>query len=302
MRRRSDLPVAVEEQAVQPGSSKNATPRGEEPSGAAVASGEISLVGRRLAALARNCAIAVLVLAVIVGIWDAVTVIWAMPADVLPPPLLVARTLWDNGGVLASNTKETAIEMLVGFLLAGGIGVLIGALIARTGHVARAARTGVLWAQLVPKVAIGPLFVAWFGIGYSPKFVFVFLMCFFPVAINSAAGFSSLPADVRDLSHILNMSRLTRLRRLELPWALPQILTGLKISASFAVVAALVYEFVGSDAGLGYVINTSQGNLNMALAFAAFVVVTALGMLLYGAVALAETLLIPWHVSKRSPN
>lgn len=245
-------------------------------------------------------AISATIFVTILLLWEVIVVIFNMPRAILPSPAYVGKTMIKNFTYLRQNSIPTILESVVGYSAAVVLSVPLGYLLSRPGRLSTALNTGVLSMQIFPKIAVAPLFVVWFGFGYFPKFLFVFILGFFPITLSSAAGFSSAPTEVRDLGKVLGLSRWEQIRKLYWPGALPQIFTGMKISAAFAITAAIVYEFVGANAGLGYIIDASQANIDTPLAFAAVIFVTVLGFLFYGIVALMEMLAIPWHVSRRS--
>lgn len=239
------------------------------------------------------------VLVAILVVWELIVALFSMPVAILPSPIEVAKTGWDSRGYLWTNAVPTILESVVGYTFAVVIAVPVGLLLSRPGRIATALNTGVLSMQIFPKVAIAPLLIIWFGFGYFPKFLFVFLLGFFPVAISSSSGFASVPSALRDLGRVLGLGRWDLIRKLYGPHALPQIFTGMKISAAFAMTAAIVYEFVGANSGLGYVITAAQANIRTPLMFAALLAVTVLGFMIYGAVVAIEAVSIPWHISRR---
>ena len=249
--------------------------------------------------LLTRTAITLGVLVVIVLLWWAIVEVFSLPATELPPPSSVWRDLHDNWSVIWTQATPTIIESVAGYAISAALGVPLGYVISRPGPVARSLNTGAVALQIFPKVAVAPLFLVWFGFGYAPRILFIVLMSFFPIALNAAAGFASVPLDLQDLGSIVGMGPLARLRHLQGPWALPQIFTGLKIAASFAVIAALVSEFSGGTQGLGVLIVQLEANLNISLMFAAIIVVTVLGFVFYGLVSVLEMIAIPWHVSRR---
>ncbi len=240
-----------------------------------------------------------LALAFLIVVWQLLIVTLHMSPGVLPPPGAVLQSLLEQGGFLLNSASSTALNALTGLAISIALGIPLGWVLAQPSRVQSALGTITLAAQIFPKIALAPLFVVWLGFGPLPKVIYIFWLGFFPVMVNAAAGFSSIPTDLRDLASILKMSRLQRLWNLELPFALPSIFTGVKISASFAMTAAIVYEFVGSSTGIGYTILQTQINLNTKLMFAGFFVVALIGFVLYGIVAGLERFAIPWHVSRR---
>jgi NitT/TauT family transport system permease protein len=151
----------------------------------------------------------------------------------------------------------------------------------------------------VPKIVFAPIFVTWFGFGFLPKILIVFLVCFFPILLNGILAFTSLPVELERFCRSTGAGGWRTFRRMRLPAALPQLFVGLKGAAVNATVGATIAEWIGGDAGLGYYIQIAAGELRMDLAFAIIVMLAALGLLLFGLVALAERWLVPWHVSQR---
>jgi NitT/TauT family transport system permease protein len=146
----------------------------------------------------------------------------------------------------------------------------------------------------LPKVAIAPLFLIWMGYGIFPNMLMGALIGFFPVVINTAVGLSQVEADMLDLGRVFNAPKWKIFVKIRIPNALPYILSALKITATAAVVGAIVGEFVASQKGLGYIITTTQSSMNTSVAFAALIWISVVGLLLYGAVVLLARLWAPW--------
>ncbi|MTD58004.1 ABC transporter permease [Amycolatopsis pithecellobii] len=237
--------------------------------------------------------------AVPIVIWLLVIRLFDVSSGLLPSPDVLAQALWDNFSALMLNTYPTVVETGVGYALAVVIGIPLGWVLARPGIISGTINTMVLTAQIIPKVALAPLLIVWFGFGYTPRITLVFLVTFFPIVVNAASGFRSVPTAVRDLGQVLGMGPWTRLRELEGPSALPSIFAGLKIASTFALIGAIVSEFISAASGLGFIIFQTQQSLNTPLLFAAVVVISVFGLVFYGLVALFERVAIPWHVSQR---
>jgi NitT/TauT family transport system permease protein len=156
-----------------------------------------------------------------------------------------------------------------------------------------------VFSQSVPKIAIAPLFVVWFGFGIIPKVISAFLLGFFPVVVSAVQGFKSVDPDMVDLARAMQGSRFAVFRAVNLPHAMPAIFAGLKVSVTLAVVGAVVGEFVGSNSGIGYVLQRSIGTFDLPTMFAALVILALLGVVLFWLVDRIERLVIPWHVSQR---
>jgi NitT/TauT family transport system permease protein len=241
----------------------------------------------------------VLFTVVAVLIWAAIVKVFAIPVAELPTPAATWDSLTANASELLSNAGPTVSEALVGYALAIVVGIPLGYAISRRGPVAAGLRQAVLATQIFPKVAIAPLLTVLLGFGELPKYLFIFLLGIFPIAMNTAAGFASVPLELNELGAVTGFNALARLWRLQLPWSLPQIFTGLKLSATFVLTGALVYEFVSGQEGLGVLILRAQNDVDAPLMISALVVVGIVGFLLYGIIAALEAIAIPWHISRR---
>jgi NitT/TauT family transport system permease protein len=238
-------------------------------------------------------------LVIAVLIWQAVAVWGGFAPYVLPKPTLVSQTIQLRSSLLFSNTWVTLEEVALGFSLAVLTGIPLALLIARFPRLNDLLTPLLVGLQIVPKIAIAPLFVVWFGFGISPKVLMTLLIAFFPILINSLTGFTSETPAMRDLAKIMGLSAWAHFRKVQLPNALPTIFSGLKVGLTFAVIGAIVGEFVGAKNGLGYVLVLANGNLDTALIFASIVFITVLGLVLYAIVASIEVVSMPWHVSRR---
>jgi len=219
---------------------------------------------------------------------------------VLPGPWEVAKELVSERSTLIANLKPTAYETVVGFLIALAAGVLVGVVLGNSRFLQSIFMPFIVVFQLVPKVALAPLFIVWFGFGNQPKILLTVLISFFPIVINAFAGVQSMTSEQRELAALLRFSRWKTFRHIQARVALPALFNGLKVAITLAVIGAVVAEFVAADRGLGYLLVVTQTNLNTPLMFAAVVLLTAFGAVLYALVVLAERLAIPWHVSRRA--
>jgi len=231
-----------------------------------------------------------LLLAALLAGWEAWCRLGGLSALVLPPPSAVFATLWSEiaTGRLWPHLAVTAAEMALGLAIGAAVGLAIGILLAEVPALSRLLRPYVLASQLVPKLALGPLFIIWFGFGMTPTVVITALICFFPLMENTLTGVSEVDSSKRELFRMLGASRLQTLLRLKLPAALPVIMAGLRVAVVLALVGAVVGEFIGGRIGLGASIIAAQSVMDSSLIFALFIVITALGVLLYEAVRLLE--------------
>lgn len=247
---------------------------------------------------ARNWHPVVFVAAVLV-IWWVVTALGMVPPFIIPSPEDTWLTFADNAPYLLQNTWVTLYETLIGFIIAVVIGLLVAVVMVYSRGVEQTLYPVILFAQVVPKIAIAPLFVVWLGFGMAPKILVAVLMAFFPVVISGLAGLRTVDPEILQLTSTMGASRFKTFLKVRLPAALPELLSGLKVAATLAVTGAVVGEFVGSNEGLGYVILQANGNLDTAMLFAALIIMSIMGVVLFGAIQIAERFLIPWHASKR---
>jgi NitT/TauT family transport system permease protein len=158
----------------------------------------------------------------------------------------------------------------------------------------------ILFAQVIPKIAIAPLFVVWLGFGLEPKIWVAVLMAFFPIVVSGMAGLRSVDPEILELTSTMGANPFKTFLKVRLPASLPQLFSGLKVAATLAVTGAVVGEFVGANEGLGYVILQANGNIDTAMLFAALIIMSLLGILLFAIIQIAEWFLVPWQASRRT--
>jgi NitT/TauT family transport system permease protein len=236
---------------------------------------------------------------VFLAIWEAGVRLLNVPAYLMPPPTAVARVFVNEFSRLAYHGWVTTYEMLLGYALAVGIALPLAIAITASQRFDRFITPQMLFFQVVPKVAIAPLFLVWFGVGVTPKVLVAFLISFFPIVIDAAVGLRSMSAEMRDLARSMGASRWQVFAQFRLPTSLPYLFSGLKVAATLAVAGAVVGEFVGADKGLGYLLLVTNSNMETALMFATIVALTIIGLVFFYAVEFLEKLLIPWHVTHR---
>jgi NitT/TauT family transport system permease protein len=200
-------------------------------------------------------------------------------------------------GFFSEHVSLTLREILLGYACGAALGTTLGIVITRSRLMETVLEPFILASQMVPKLALAPLLVVWFGFGTTPRLIVVALITFFPLLINTILGIRSADADQHDLFRSIQASRRETFFKLELPGALPAIFGGLKVSIVFAVVGATVAEFIGGSQGLGAMIIASMGTYNVSQMFAILAVITVLGMLLYALLLAVERRFIGWHES-----
>src|SRR5689334_11209742 len=240
-----------------------------------------------------------LFLFLLVVVWDLAIRIFQIPPYQVPAPKDVVITLWQEWPMLLEQSVPTTVATIEGFLLSAAFGIPVAMMIAGSRTVESYIYPLLVFSQSIPKIAVAPLFVVWFGFGMLPKVLSAFLLGFFPVVVSAVQGFKSVEPDMLDLARAMEASRLQTFRMVSLPHALPAIFAGLKVSITLAVVGAVVGEFVGSNSGIGFVLQRSIGTFDLPTMFAALVILALLGVILFWIVDRIERLVIPWHVSQR---
>ena len=223
--------------------------------------------------------------------WEWGTRLAHVPPAVLPPPSAVWERLQEALPILLQQSVPTVIETLVGFALAAVAGTVLGAACVLSRRLSQALYPWLLMFQLIPKVALAPLFIVWLGIGPASRLSFVVFMAFFPVVIATMTGLMSVDRGVLRLCASLTATPWQVLVGVRVPWALPHLFAGLKIAATMTVIGVVVAEFVTAQEGLGYLIMFAAAADDTALAFAAVAGLCVIGLALYGAVAVAEAVI-----------
>lgn len=232
-------------------------------------------------------------------IWEIGVKVFKAPVYLLPPPSTIFETMIAEFPKLLRHSWVTTYEMLVGYGLAVAVAVPLAVAITASQRFDKFIMPTLLFFQVVPKVAIAPLFLVWFGVGTLPKVLVAFLISFFPIVIDAAVGLRSMSSEMNDLARSMGASRLQVFAQFRLPTSLPYLFSGLKVAATLAVAGAVVGEFVGADKGLGYLLLVTNSNLETALMFATLFALTFIGLIFFYLVEVLESLLIPWHVSHR---
>ena len=232
--------------------------------------------------------------------WELLVRVAGVKSYVLPAPSEILAELVKRAPSYAEASWYTLRPMLLGFAAAVIIGIALALLVAFSKRMEETIYPLLVFFQIVPKIAVAPLFIIWFGFGLFPKVLLVFLLSFFPVVVSAITAFRSVDPDIMDLARTTGAGRWRTFMKVQIPHALPTLFTGIKVAAALSATAAVVAEFVASDRGLGNILLEANGNLDTTKAFGAIFVLTALGYALYALVELIETLVIPWHVSQRS--
>lgn len=236
--------------------------------------------------------------AVILLWWLATSLEW-VPAYLIPSPSSTWEAFAKAPAYFAEHTWVTLLETLIGFAVAVVVGELVAIVMVYSKPVERTLYPVVLFAQVIPKIAIAPLFVVWLGFGMTPKVVVAVLMAFFPVVISGLAGLRSVDPEMLELASTMGANKAKVFAKIRFPASLPQLFSGLKVAATLAVTGAVVGEFVGANAGLGYVILQANGNIDTATLFVALIIMSAMGVVLFALIAVLEKVFVGWHSSFR---
>lgn len=232
---------------------------------------------------------------IFVVVWQLVIVIGQYPPFILPGPAAVAERFvsgWIDG-IIGPHFWTTLSEVLLGLLVGATAGILTGILLARSRLAARLLSPYIVAAQATPILALAPLIALWFGTGLGSRVLISALICYFPIAVGTMVGIRSVDPRLVELGRSLRATRWQRLTRIEVPSALPQIMGGLRIGVTLAVVGAIVAEWAGGDRGLGVLINLSRGSMfDIPLMFATLFTIALLGVVLYLIVVAVERRLI----------
>jgi len=249
----------------------------------------------------RAWTIPILILGALVAGWELWVWIGDVPGWQLPPPSAIAKELADSRVLLWDNTLVTLQEVALGFAAALAAGVILAALISYSRVLESSIYPIVIASQTIPIIAIAPLLLIWVGYGTTPKVIVVALISFYPIAVNTVDGLKSVDPDMVNMMRTLGASRWQVFTKLQIPTSLPFMFSGIKIGISVSVIAAVIGEWVGASAGLGYLITYSQPLFLTARVFAAIVVLSAMGMSLFALASLAERMMLPWyHTEKQS--
>jgi NitT/TauT family transport system permease protein len=218
---------------------------------------------------------------------------------ILPSPVRVSLALSELLGRASTwrHVWVTVEQTTLGFLAACVSGILLGVLVGKTPWLRSAVNPFVVASQVVPKVALAPLFIVWFGFGDTPKVIIAAVLAFFPIFTNAVLGVESIDRGHSDVMTSLNATAWARFRRLELPSAAPYLLTGMEVGIVLSIIGCVVAQFIGGNDGLGYLLIDTMNAYQTDLLFAVIVLLTAIGFLFYLAIGALRRVLIPWHES-----
>lgn len=281
-----------EEAVVSTDSAPAAVARREEPS--------VQIARRRWYRASRGLVTSGLVLSslvILIALWQLVIVVFNVPDYLVPTPAAVFKTYFSGEIDWGAQTLVTLEEGVIGFVIGVAVGFVIAVILSTSPLVNRIVMPYVVAFHVLPKVAIAPVIFIMLGFSSVSKILIVVVLSFFPIVINVTTGLVDVDMNLVHLLRSLGVGPVTVFYKVRLPSSMPLFFDGLKIAVSGAMIGAIVAEFVSSNSGLGFVILNSQSTLDTSIAFAAIVILTVLGLLLYGAVILLGRLVMPWYRS-----
>jgi NitT/TauT family transport system permease protein len=227
--------------------------------------------------------------------WEILCRVTRISPELLPPPSAVWAVLADNYEILLQQALPTAIEALASFALATLLGVGLAVAVTFSAWVREALYPHIVMFQLIPKIALAPLFIVWLGVGSESCIVVAIFIAFFPVVVSTATGLVSAKPEVLLLCRSLTASEWQMFRLARFPYAMPFVFAGMKVGVTMAMIGVIVGEFITAQAGLGYIIMFASSAGETATVLAAIVLLCAIGLVLFGLVALGEAAMQRWY-------
>ena len=235
-------------------------------------------------------------------IWHAVTVIFKLKVFILPSPIRVFQNIFNPE--LARKYRwfrhigATLTEVGLSFLATVVVGISLGIIIAWSKMLSQIFMPIITMFNSIPKVALAPVFLLWFGYGLFPNIMIAILVAFFPLALNAVTGLTAVDEDLLDLVRYLHASKLQVFIKIRIPNSMPYIFAGMKLSATMCVVGAIVGEFIASEKGLGFLIRDAQAFIDTPTMFGCLILLAVMGLLLFSFIQLLEKLCMPWNIKK----
>ena len=242
----------------------------------------------REASIGERVVLPIVTVAILLAVWEVLVRHYQVPVSLLPAPSAIGRRLMATWPTLLAQAVPTTIETVLSFLLATAAGIVLAVALSYSRLLNSALYPAVVFFQLIPKIALAPLFIVWMGIGSPARLTFAVFIAFFPIVVATMAGLSSTPPDLLRLCRGLAASSWQIFANVRLPYAVPQIFSGMKIAVTFAMIGVIVAEFISAQEGLGYLIVFASSQADTALILAAILVLCVVGLALYGLVVAGE--------------
>lgn len=248
----------------------------------------------------KNYSYSIITLILLIIIWELAVKFLDIKEYLLPAPSKIWKKIVTNLPLLLEYSRITAWEILLGYLMSIVVGIPLGLMIFYSRHLERIIYPLLVASQTIPKIALAPLLIIWFGWGIWPKILISFLIAFFPIVVDTVVGLKQTEPEMIYLVRSMGANRTQIFFKISLPNALPNIFGALKVASTLAVVGAVVGEFVASDAGLGYLLVVSQGYMDTASMFAGIVFLSMLGIIFFFIIEIIERIAVPWKIEKES--
>ncbi len=247
-------------------------------------------------------AMTILSMSVVVVFWELLVYFFKIPQWLLPSPKAIISEMYRSAAYLWEHSLVTLGEIILGFALAFGGGLLLGIIIAFSPVLEKTLYKLLVATQAIPKVAIAPILVVWLGLGQLSKIALVFLLCFFPIMVGTVSGLQSTNRELLELADVMGANWFQSFLKIRFPAALPYLFNGLRVSVSLAVIGAIISEFVNADRGLGYSLLIATSQLKGPLTFSVVTILALLGIGLFSIVAWLEKLVCPWAKSTETES
>lgn len=243
----------------------------------------------------------VLVMIGTVLLWELAVWLFAPPAIILPAPSAIWAAFIQNPSVFLRNMLYTLSTTAIAFGISVVLGIVLAVGIVQSRFLERTVYTLLIAMNSIPKVALAPLFVIWLGTGVSSQLAVAVMLAIFPIVINTVLGLRSVDPDMLNLAKATKASKFDIIYKIRVPNALPSLFSGMKVAISFALIGAIVGEFVAGGRGLGFLVLTAQGQFDTTRVFVSLLLLGIMGTILFYAVEMAERFALPWHTSQRQP-
>lgn len=255
--------------------------------------------GRRASMAAPAWIYSLILLLVFIGVWEGYVRLWSVSAFILPPPSRALASWIEAMGTrrLWVHTWVTVQATALGFFFATITGVALGVLLGKIKLLEQILSPFIIATQVIPKVALVPLFIVWFGFGLTTKVVIAAVLAFFPILVNTILGVKSVDRGHQEVMISLNSNRWQTLTQLTVPSALPYILTGMEMGVVLSIIGAVVGEYLGGNAGLGNIAVQEMNAFNTSALFGVIIHLSVLGFAFFFVIVAARRFLIPWHDS-----
>ena len=255
----------------------------------AIIGGPIAVTGSGLTRL-RSAGLPLALAGIVLAAWQIAVTLAHIPSVILPSPISITKYIFEHYDILLMHAVPTTVESAAGFVIATLLGIVLAIIITYSRLAHEALYPNLIFFQLIPKIALAPLFIIWLGIGSQSRIAFAVFIAFFPVVISTAAGFASVDKSMLRLCRALTANEWQIFTSVRFPAALPYIFSGMKIAITLSIIGVIIGEFITAQAGLGYLIIFATARADTEISMAAIVVLCICGLLLYGLVALAESI------------